>query len=238
MSDRSNFSTMIRSDFEVDLDYFDDPLFWYSSQWNCDDYRISIDWNDGRGTHGPPKNDVDYGYDPAKRDRYAINGQWAFWDHINYTVVGPYQATITAILHEVDQNPGSQHFSDVHPIGAWPRIPVHLISADSLTVKGGSSNLSGTIILTAPAPLSGTRVLLQVVGLASDGTPVPGMVLPIVQQSHPVYPLNSFAVVVQKNQTVGTFNIITTVPMANVNMIVIASTIGSTKQTATITVTP
>lgn len=149
--------------------------------------------------------------------------------------VGRYQAMITAILHSVGDPGPSQAFRDIHPIGVWARIPVIEISADSLTVQGGGANLSGTIILDAPAPPSGTRVLWQVVGLAADGTQVPGMVLPIVQQSDPVSPLISFTVVVQPTtKTVETFNIVTTVPAANVNMIVIASTIGLQQQTATI----
>jgi hypothetical protein len=234
-----NFSVMIVSHFELGLDYFDYPLFTYSSKWNCDNYNITVDWTDGLGRHGPPKNNVEYAFDPAKKDRYAINGQWQFWDHPQFGALGQYQAAITAILHQVDSAGGSITFPEVHSVQVWPRISVDKISADSLRVPGGRANLSGTIILDAPAPPSGTRVLLQVVGLAPDGTPDPSIVLPIVQQTYPVSPLNSFTVIVQPpDRTVGTFTIATTLPTSNVKMIVIASTIGLPRQTATITVTP
>jgi hypothetical protein len=188
------------------------------------DYLVpSIDWNDGKGAHKPDTNIVTAMF--QKVTPVIQNGVYLFWDDSHRAPEpGTTTVTTTLVVHCLGDPPGNQTYVANNVVHSYARVPVKQIQFEKNgknvdTVKGHDS-VDVMIALDAPAPASGTWVKLE---------------------TSPPTALNSLPpfYLVRSQQTQATISSLETQePTANTNLVVSASTVGPTRHTKTLVVTP
>lgn len=191
----------------------------------ADFFAATIDWGDGTGERKP---DTNIRLRPFSRENQipvVDNGTYLFWDDTHaFARSGSYTAKAKVTQHCLGDPPGNQEIVNEITVNAYARIPVNQVefrkNQKKATAVAGHDVVDLTITLDAPAPPSGTWVKLDA---SPQGT---------FNSLPPYYRISPQ----QIQETIR--NLEVRKPTAVTTLIVTASTVGHSEETAKLSIAP